>query len=98
MQPKTERSLPLPCELWCRVGKVRRMLAACQPFIQRLPRYPQEPGGHALIAIGAAQHLSNQRLLGFFERRKLLRKPRGERRSWLLGRRGHGVLRLTGNG
>ena len=38
------------------------LLAAAQALIQRLPRDAQEPGGDALIALGAAQRLGDQRL------------------------------------
>ena len=55
------------------------LLAAAQAFIQRLPRDAQEPSGHALIAVGAAQRLGDQRLdqrfLGLFERGESLGKP-----------------------
>ena len=55
-------------------------MLAVETFVQCLARYPQEHRRHTLIAIGAPQCLSDQRPLGLFERRELLRKPRRERR------------------
>ena len=38
-------------------GRAIRVLVAAQALVQRLPRQAQEPRGHALIAVGAAQCL-----------------------------------------
>ncbi len=48
------------------------VLSTHEPLVQRLPRQAEQPGGDALIALGARKGLVDERLLGFVERGKTI--------------------------
>src|SRR5262245_49525664 len=71
-------------------GQPSERLASPEAFIQRLARYTQQAGGHALIAIGMPQRRGNQRVFGLFQGGEGLCGPR------MLGGQRRGGPRLPG--